>query len=111
MIRWPELVANSGFVTGSDRSWWRIRGLLPVQTGVGGEFGVCYRFRLELVANSGFVTGSGWSWCRIRGFRGFSGIFGWGLVVISGFFGTGWPIWLQVRLLFPEIATIPPPKP
>ncbi|MCU9971244.1 phosphatidylglycerophosphatase [Mobiluncus mulieris] len=34
-----------------------------------------------------------------------------GLVVISGFFGTGWPIWLQVRLLFPEIATIPPPKP
>ncbi|EEJ53243.1 hypothetical protein F4555_002079 [Mobiluncus mulieris] len=23
---------------------------------------------------------------------GFSGIFGWGLVVISGFFGTGWPI-------------------
>ncbi|EEJ53241.1 hypothetical protein HMPREF0577_1916 [Mobiluncus mulieris ATCC 35243] len=94
MIRWPELVANPGFVTGSDRSWWRIRGLLPVQAGVGGEFGVCYRFRLELVSNPGF-----------------SGIFGWGLVVISGFFGTGWPIWLQVRLLFPEIATIPPPKP
>ncbi|WP_263475321.1 hypothetical protein, partial [Mobiluncus mulieris] len=23
-------------------------------TGVGGEFGVCYRFRLELVANPGF---------------------------------------------------------
>ncbi|EEZ90588.1 hypothetical protein HMPREF0578_0554 [Mobiluncus mulieris 28-1] len=70
----------SGFFTGLDRSWWRIRGLLLVQAGVGGESGVCYRFRLELV-------------------------------VISGFFGTGWLIWLQVWLLFPEIATIPPPKP
>ncbi|EFM47181.1 hypothetical protein HMPREF0580_0278 [Mobiluncus mulieris ATCC 35239] len=47
-------MANPGFVTGSDRSWWRIRGLLPVQAGVGGEFGVCYRFRLELVSNPGF---------------------------------------------------------
>ena len=34
-----------------------------------------------------------------------------GLVVISGFFGTGWLIWLQVRLLFPEIVTNSPPKP
>ncbi|MCV0002365.1 phosphatidylglycerophosphatase [Mobiluncus mulieris] len=53
-----------------------------------------------MVANPGF-----------SGFSGVSGVFGWGLVVISGFFGTGWPIWLQVWLLFPEIATIPPPKP
>ncbi|MCU9993931.1 phosphatidylglycerophosphatase [Mobiluncus mulieris] len=42
---------------------------------------------------------------------GVFGVFGWGLVTNPGFFGTGWPIWLQVRLLFPEIATIPPPKP
>ncbi|EEZ90496.1 hypothetical protein HMPREF0578_2398 [Mobiluncus mulieris 28-1] len=74
------LVVISGFFNGLDRSWWRIRGLSPVQTRVGGESEVCYRFRL-------------------------------GLVVISGFFGTGLPIWLQVWLLFPEIATIPPPKP
>ncbi|EEJ53242.1 hypothetical protein HMPREF0577_1917 [Mobiluncus mulieris ATCC 35243] len=45
------------------------------------------------------------------GFSGVSGVFGWGLVVISGFFGTGWPIWLQVWLLFPEIVTNSPPKP
>ncbi|EEZ92427.1 hypothetical protein HMPREF0578_1724 [Mobiluncus mulieris 28-1] len=38
--------------------------MLPVQAGVGGESGVF----------------------------GVFGVFGWGLVVISGFFGTGWPI-------------------
>ncbi|MCU9971241.1 phosphatidylglycerophosphatase [Mobiluncus mulieris] len=42
------------------------------------------------------------------------GVFGgfwWGLVTNPGFFGTGLLIWLQVRLLFPEIVTNPPPKP
>ncbi|WP_249289050.1 hypothetical protein [Mobiluncus mulieris] len=31
--------------------------------------------------------------------------------MISGFFGTGWPIWLQVWVLFPEIVTNHPAKP
>ena len=62
----PELVANLGFVTGLDRSWWRIWGLLPVQAGVGGESEVCYRFRLEFVVISGFF-GTGWPiWLQVR---------------------------------------------
>ncbi|WP_346727366.1 hypothetical protein [Mobiluncus mulieris] len=67
------------------------------------------------MANPGFVTGGDSkrldTLAGVGGESGVFGVFGWGLVVISGFFGTGWPIWLQVWVLFPEIATIPPPKP
>ena len=54
-------MANPGFVTGLDRSWWRIRGLLPA-----GILNALIRWP-ELVANPGFVTGSDQSWWRIRG--------------------------------------------
>ncbi|EFN93535.1 hypothetical protein HMPREF9278_1099 [Mobiluncus mulieris FB024-16] len=43
----------------------------------------------------------------VFGVFGCFGGFWWGLVTNPGFFGTGWLIWLQVWLLFPEIVTNP----
>ena len=47
-------MANLGFVTGSGRSWWRIRGLLPVQAGVGGDFRI-FRDRVADLATGAAI--------------------------------------------------------
>ncbi|EFN93548.1 hypothetical protein HMPREF9278_1101 [Mobiluncus mulieris FB024-16] len=47
-------MANPGFVTGSDQSWWRIRGLLPVQAGVGGDFRI-FRDRVADLATGAAI--------------------------------------------------------